>query len=82
MIVSCSPSLHHISLVCVYRWLFGETICQLYATCGVLFGLCSLTNLTALSFVCCLKVCFPNHGEGIITYHGDRFDHKPEQRDV
>lgn len=32
--------------------------------CGVLFGLCSLTNLTALSLVCCLKVCFPNHGEG------------------
>lgn len=37
--------------------------CQAYATCGVLFGLCSLTNLTALSSVCCLKVCFPNHGE-------------------
>lgn len=33
--------------------------------CGVLFGLCSLTNLTALSLVCCLKVCFHNHGEGI-----------------
>lgn len=47
------------------RWLFGDVTCQLYATCGVLFGLCSLTNLTALSSVCCLKVCFPNHGEEI-----------------
>lgn len=52
-------------LVCVCRWLFGELVCQLYAMCGVLFGLCSLTNLTALSSVCCLKVCHPNHGEGI-----------------
>jgi len=52
--------------MCLYfvsRWLFGEVTCQLYAMCGVLFGLCSLTNLTALSSVCCLKVCFPNHGE-------------------
>lgn len=47
----------------VNRWLFGEITCQLYAMCGVLFGLCSLANLTALSLVCCLKVCFPNHGE-------------------
>ncbi|KAK0145938.1 Opsin-5 [Merluccius polli] len=44
-----------------HRWLFGDVTCQVYALCGVLFGLCSLTNLTALSFVCCLKVCFPNH---------------------
>lgn len=50
-------------ILCAYRWLFGEITCQLYAMCGVLFGLCSLTNLTALSSVCCLKVCFPNHGE-------------------
>lgn len=48
------------------RWLFGEITCQLYAMCGVLFGLCSLTNLTALSLVCCLKVCIPNHGERLI----------------
>uniref|UniRef100_A0A665TGW5 Opsin-5-like n=1 Tax=Echeneis naucrates TaxID=173247 RepID=A0A665TGW5_ECHNA len=45
-----------------HRWLFGKVTCQLYAMCGVLFGLCSLTNLAALSLVCCLKVCFPNHG--------------------
>lgn len=50
----------------VCRWLFGEITCQLYAMCGVLFGLCSLTNLTALSSVCCLKVCFPTYGEGIM----------------
>lgn len=37
--------------------------------CGVLFGLCSLTNLTALSSVCCLKVCFPNHGEAYKIPH-------------
>uniref|UniRef100_A0A672PA20 Opsin 7, group member c n=1 Tax=Sinocyclocheilus grahami TaxID=75366 RepID=A0A672PA20_SINGR len=38
-----------------HRWLFGEVACLCYAVCGVLFGLCSLTNLTALSSVCCLK---------------------------
>uniref|UniRef100_A0A3B3B976 Opsin 7, group member c n=1 Tax=Oryzias melastigma TaxID=30732 RepID=A0A3B3B976_ORYME len=43
--------------------------CQLYAMCGVLFGLSSLTNLTALSLVCCLKVCFPNHGNKFSFSH-------------
>ncbi|XP_061626451.1 opsin-5-like isoform X2 [Phyllopteryx taeniolatus] len=52
-----------------HRWLFGEIACQLYAMCGVLFGLCSLTNLTALSFVCCLKVSFPNHGNKFSSAH-------------
>ncbi|KAK1898838.1 Opsin-5 [Dissostichus eleginoides] len=52
-----------------HRWLFGEITCQLYAMCGVLFGLCSLTNLTALSLVCCLKVCFPNHGNKFSSSH-------------
>lgn len=66
------PSLYYIFfllIVCVYRWLFGEIICQVYAMCGVLFGLCSLTNLTVLSLVCCLKVCVPNHGEGGINWY-------------
>ncbi|KAL3059504.1 hypothetical protein OYC64_014168 [Pagothenia borchgrevinki] len=52
-----------------HRWLFGEITCQLYAMCGVLFGLCSLTNLTALSLVCCLKVSFPNHGNKFSSSH-------------
>ncbi|CAL8319423.1 unnamed protein product [Merluccius merluccius] len=52
-----------------HRWLFGDVTCQVYALCGVLFGLCSLTNLTALSFVCCLKVCFPNHGNKFSASH-------------
>ncbi|KAL7398051.1 hypothetical protein ABVT39_003516 [Epinephelus coioides] len=52
-----------------HRWLFGEITCQLYAMCGVLFGLCSLTNLTALSLVCCLKVCFPTHGNKFSPSH-------------
>ncbi|KAK2851757.1 hypothetical protein Q5P01_008033 [Channa striata] len=52
-----------------HRWLFGEITCQLYAMCGVLFGLCSLTNLTALSFVCCLKVCLPNLGNKFSSSH-------------
>ncbi|CAL8367230.1 unnamed protein product [Lota lota] len=52
-----------------HRWLFGEVTCQVYALCGVLFGLCSLTNLTALSLVCCLKVCFPNHGNKFSASH-------------
>ncbi|XP_076023010.1 opsin 7, group member d [Genypterus blacodes] len=52
-----------------HRWLFGEIVCQLYAVCGVLFGLCSLTNLTALSLVCCLKVCFTSHGNRFSSSH-------------
>ncbi|XP_026188930.1 opsin 7, group member d [Mastacembelus armatus] len=52
-----------------HRWLFGRLACQLYAMCGVLFGLCSLTNLTALSLVCCIKVCFPNHGNRFSSSH-------------
>ncbi|NXS37642.1 OPN5 protein, partial [Pomatostomus ruficeps] len=44
------------------RWLFDQAVCTLYAFCGVLFGLCSLASLTALSTVCCLKVCYPAYG--------------------
>ncbi|XP_043102453.1 opsin 7, group member c isoform X2 [Puntigrus tetrazona] len=52
-----------------HRWLFGEVVCLCYAVCGVLFGLCSLTNLTALSSVCCLKVCLPNYGNKFSSSH-------------
>ncbi|NXT81400.1 OPN5 protein, partial [Zapornia atra] len=44
------------------RWLFSRAVCTLYAFCGVLFGLCSLSSLTVLSMVCCLKVCYPAYG--------------------
>ncbi|NWR61531.1 OPN5 protein, partial [Bucorvus abyssinicus] len=44
------------------RWLFNQAVCTLYAFCGVLFGLCSLSSLTVLSTVCCLKVCYPAYG--------------------
>ncbi|NXL55359.1 OPN5 protein, partial [Chordeiles acutipennis] len=44
------------------RWLFNQAVCTLYAFCGVLFGLSSLTSLTVLSTVCCLKVCYPAYG--------------------
>ncbi|XP_076132861.1 opsin 7, group member c [Alosa pseudoharengus] len=52
-----------------HRWLFGDVVCQGYAFCGVFFGLCSLTNLTALSSVCCLKVCFPHYGNKFSSAH-------------
>ena len=45
------------------RWLFGKTVCLIYAFCGVLFGLCSLTTLTLLSMVCFVKVCCPHYGK-------------------
>ncbi|XP_034269696.1 opsin-5-like isoform X2 [Pantherophis guttatus] len=45
-----------------HRWLFNHAMCTFYAFCGVLFGLCSLTSLTALSTVCCMKVCYPAYG--------------------
>ncbi|CAI7935159.1 opsinopsin-5-like, partial [Podarcis lilfordi] len=47
-----------------HRWLFNHAMCTFYAFCGVLFGLCSLTSLTALSTVCCMKVCYPAYGLG------------------
>lgn len=45
------------------RWLFDHAMCTFYAFCGVFFGLCSLTSLTVLSTVCCLKVCYPTYGK-------------------
>ncbi|XP_053106397.1 opsin-5-like [Hemicordylus capensis] len=54
-----------------HRWLFNHATCTFYAFCGVLFGLCSLTSLTALSTVCCLKVCYPAYGNKFSpTYAG------------
>ncbi|XP_064420575.1 opsin-5 [Latimeria chalumnae] len=52
-----------------HRWLFNLEACLYYAFCGVLFGLCSLTNLTVLSFVCCLKVCYPAYGNKFSSTH-------------
>nr|BBI55010.1 opsin-5-like protein [Anguilla japonica] len=52
-----------------HKWLFDEITCQYYAFCGVLFGLCSLTNLTVLSSVCCLKVCYPHYGNKFSSSH-------------
>ncbi|XP_013872569.1 opsin 7, group member b [Austrofundulus limnaeus] len=52
-----------------HKWLFNMTACTVYAFCGVLFGLCSLTNLTVLSCVCWLKVCCPNYGNKFSYYH-------------
>nr|XP_056701371.1 opsin-5-like [Euleptes europaea] len=54
-----------------HRWLFNHAMCTFYAFCGVLFGLCSLTSLTALSTVCCMKVCYPAYGNKFSpTYAG------------
>ncbi|XP_062858572.1 opsin 7, group member a [Trichomycterus rosablanca] len=53
-----------------HRWLYGKTVCIVYAFCGVLFGICSLTTLTILSTVCCLKVCYPIYGNRIGFEHG------------
>ncbi|XP_077471052.1 opsin 7, group member b isoform X1 [Stigmatopora argus] len=52
-----------------HKWLYNKTTCTVYAFCGVLFGLCSLTNLTVLSSVCWLKVCCPNYGSKFSSCH-------------
>ncbi|XP_052449282.1 opsin 7, group member b [Carassius gibelio] len=52
-----------------HRWLFTEVMCMCYAFCGVLFGICSLSNLTVLSCVCWLKVCCPNYGNKFSSSH-------------
>ncbi|XP_061210807.1 opsin-5-like [Neopsephotus bourkii] len=53
-----------------HRWLYGKQICLFYAFCGVLFGICSLSTLTLLSTVCCLKICFPHYGNRFKKEHG------------
>ncbi|XP_078543494.1 opsin-5-like [Lissotriton helveticus] len=53
-----------------HRWLYGKHTCLFYAFCGVLFGICSLTTLTLLSTVCCMKVCFPSCGNRFGHEHG------------
>ncbi|XP_062925637.1 opsin-5-like [Mobula hypostoma] len=50
-----------------HRWLFSQRWCNFYAFCGVLFGVCSLTNLTMLSIICCMKVCYPLYGNRITS---------------
>ncbi|KAL2097265.1 hypothetical protein ACEWY4_006472 [Coilia grayii] len=53
-----------------HRWLFGKTACLIYAFCGLLFGICSLTTLTLLSMVCFMKVCYPLYGNRFRPIHG------------
>uniref|UniRef100_A0A3Q3AT21 Opsin 7, group member a n=1 Tax=Kryptolebias marmoratus TaxID=37003 RepID=A0A3Q3AT21_KRYMA len=53
-----------------HRWLYGKTVCSIYAFCGMLFGLCSLTTLTLLSMVCFVKVCYPLYGNRFKSFHG------------
>ena len=58
LFLSFSPSFSH-----PHRWLYGKTVCSVYAFCGMLFGICSLTTLTLLSVVCFVKVCYPHYGK-------------------
>ncbi|XP_030608538.1 opsin 7, group member a [Archocentrus centrarchus] len=53
-----------------HRWLYGKTVCSVYAFCGMLFGICSLTTLTLLSMVCFVKVCYPLYGNRFYSVHG------------
>ncbi|XP_069013564.1 opsin 7, group member a [Embiotoca jacksoni] len=53
-----------------HRWLYGKTVCSIYAFCGMLFGICSLTTLTLLSMVCFVKVCYPLYGNRFNWVHG------------
>ncbi|XP_055359989.1 opsin 7, group member a [Betta splendens] len=53
-----------------HRWLYGRTVCSVYAFCGMLFGVCSLTTLTLLSTVCFVKVRYPLYGNGFKSPHG------------
>ncbi|KAM9789495.1 opsin-5-like [Neosynchiropus ocellatus] len=52
-----------------HRWLYGRTVCSVYAFCGMLFGICSLTTLTLLSMVCFVKVCYPLYGNSFNSLH-------------
>ncbi|XP_058491273.1 opsin 7, group member a [Solea solea] len=52
-----------------HRWLYGKAMCSVYAFCGMLFGICSLTTLTLLSMVCFVKVCYPLYGNRFNSAH-------------
>ncbi|XP_053739692.1 opsin-5-like [Synchiropus splendidus] len=52
-----------------HRWLYGRTVCSIYAFCGMLFGICSLSTLTLLSMVCFVKVCHPLYGNSFNSLH-------------
>ncbi|TRY91236.1 hypothetical protein DNTS_035568 [Danionella cerebrum] len=41
------------------RWVFGERLCELYAFCGALFGICSMMTLTAIAADRCLAITQP-----------------------
>nr|XP_055057794.1 melanopsin-like [Misgurnus anguillicaudatus] len=41
------------------RWVFGERVCELYAFCGALFGICSMMTLTAIAADRCLAITQP-----------------------
>ncbi|CAJ1072374.1 opsin 7%2C group member a [Xyrichtys novacula] len=67
-----------------HRWLYGKTVCSIYAFCGMLFGICSLTTLTLLSVVCFVKVCFPLYGI-LLTVNASRKNmeqHAPRQTHI
>ncbi|XP_006036624.2 opsin-5-like [Alligator sinensis] len=53
-----------------HRWLYGKHVCLFYAFCAVLFGICSMSTLSLLSIVCCLKICFPAYGNRFKQDHG------------
>ncbi|KYO26175.1 opsin 5-like 1 isoform B [Alligator mississippiensis] len=53
-----------------HRWLYGKHVCLFYAFCAVLFGICSMSTLSLLSIVCCLKICFPAYGNRFKRDHG------------
>lgn len=62
-VLHCPLSLSHTPFALLRRWLYGKTVCSIYAFCGMLFGICSLTTLTLLSMVCFVKVCYPLYGK-------------------
>lgn len=62
-VLHCPRSLSHTPFALPRRWLYGKTVCSIYAFCGMLFGICSLTTLTLLSVVCFVKVCYPFYGK-------------------
>ncbi|TSK82152.1 Melanopsin [Bagarius yarrelli] len=41
------------------RWMFGELMCELYAFCGALFGICSMMTLTSIAVDRCLVITRP-----------------------
>ncbi|XP_048844200.1 melanopsin-A-like [Brienomyrus brachyistius] len=50
------------------RWIFGEKVCELYAFCGALFGICSMITLTVIAVDRYVVITRPLASIGLLSH--------------